>query len=65
VSAAVAARLTVAGAVNEAPAAGAVSDTVGGWFAGAAGAAGPPTLTLEKVAVARVDVAWLVTAMPT
>ena len=60
-SAAVAARLIEAGAVNVAPTDGLVSDTVGGRFEGAA----PCTVTLLTAVVVSVVGLWLVTAMPT
>ncbi|MNC88474.1 hypothetical protein D3C83_42910 [compost metagenome] len=50
----------VAGAVNVAPLAGAVSDTAGGWFDPA-----PTTETPSCVEVMAVVVLWLVTARPT
>jgi hypothetical protein len=60
-SAAVAARLIDAGAVNVAPVDGLVSDTVGNWFEGVV----PCTATLLTAAVVSVLGLWLVTAIQT
>ena len=61
VSLAFAVIVTVAGAGNVAPLAGAVNAAVGAWLTGA----GVRTTTLSNTPVATVEALWLVTASPT